>query len=109
VETLASQGVTRFVEGVEVRAGGQTLSGTVDLGPTLERIEAGGTFPHANDGSIFLNLEGLLPQQAPGYYREFVHNQMTSINPAREGPAFYLSGEHLPLGPAHVLDYFPIH
>ena len=73
---------TRFVAGVEVRAGGQTMRGTVDLGPTLKRIESGGSFPHRNDGSVFMNREGLLPNQAQGYYREFVHP-----TPGVSGPA----------------------
>jgi filamentous hemagglutinin len=49
------------------------MKGTVDLGPTLKRIESGGSFPHRNDGSVFMNREGLLPTQPQGYYREFVH------------------------------------
>jgi filamentous hemagglutinin len=55
------------------------LEGTVDLGPTLERIETGGSFPHRNDGGIFNNrpLPGRttpeLPAQPAGYYREYVH------------------------------------
>jgi guanyl-specific ribonuclease Sa len=38
---------------------------------TLELIEAGGPFPYAKDGSEFGNREGLLPQNGPGYYREY--------------------------------------
>jgi RHS repeat-associated protein len=57
--------VTRFI----VSADGVTN----DLAPTIERIETGGTFPHRNDGSIFMNRDGLLPQKPFGYYREFVH------------------------------------
>ena len=44
-----------------------------DLQPTINRIISGGKFPHRNDGSIFMNKEGLLPKRASGYYREFVH------------------------------------
>jgi guanyl-specific ribonuclease Sa len=51
-----------------------TAEGVVhDLQPTLNRIASGGKFPHRNDGSIFKNVEGLLPKQNVGYYREFVH------------------------------------
>src|SRR5690606_25755221 len=55
---------TRFVS---------TSKGLTDLQPTLNRIASGGKFPHRNDGSIFKNLEGLLPKQNSGFYREFVH------------------------------------
>ena len=45
----------------------------IDLQPKLDRIASGGKFPHRNDGSIFMNKEGLLPKQNTGFYREFVH------------------------------------
>ena len=38
---------------------------------TLEAIEAGGPFPYDRDGNVFMNREGLLPERARGYYREF--------------------------------------
>jgi ribonuclease T1 len=38
---------------------------------TVDLIEAGGPFPYAKDGSAFGNREGLLPQKAAGYYREY--------------------------------------
>ncbi len=72
-EAATAKVVTRFLDGVEVRARGQTMQVMVDLGPTLDRIESGGTFPYRNDGSIFMNREGLLPQQGLDYYQEFVH------------------------------------
>ena len=46
---------------------------TVDLSSTVERIQNGESYPHRNDGSIFKNNEGLLPQEPSGYYREYVH------------------------------------
>jgi len=61
----AAKTSTRFVS---------TAEGVVhDLKPTLNRIASGGKFPHRNDGSIFKNVEGLLPKQNAGYYKEFVH------------------------------------
>ncbi|MDA8523437.1 RHS repeat-associated core domain-containing protein [Acidovorax sp. NCPPB 4044] len=65
----------RFINGVQIidRSTGNSLQGTVDLQPTLDRIATGGRFPHRNDGSIFGNKEGLLPQQSRGYYTEYVH------------------------------------
>ena len=38
---------------------------------TLERIEAGGPFPHKQDGRVFQNRERLLPLRERGYYREY--------------------------------------
>lgn len=38
---------------------------------TLARIAAGGPFEHAQDGTVFGNYEGLLPQQPRGYYHEY--------------------------------------
>lgn len=50
-----------------------TRNGLVDVRPTIQRINSGGTFPHRNDGSVFGNREGLLPARPNGYYREYVH------------------------------------
>ena len=48
---------------------------TSDLPPearaTLALIRAGGPFPHARDGGLFANREGLLPPAARGTYREY--------------------------------------
>lgn len=38
---------------------------------TIDLIKAGGPFPYAKDGSEFGNREGRLPQNGPGYYREY--------------------------------------
>ncbi|MDZ3826164.1 two-partner secretion domain-containing protein [Pseudomonas monsensis] len=66
---------TRFIDGIKVvdQKTGQVLQGTVDLGPTLDRIKSGGSFPHRNDGSIFQNRASDLPQKPAGYYTEYVH------------------------------------
>jgi guanyl-specific ribonuclease Sa len=64
--TVAPKGtVTRFVTGAD----GQIK----DLGPTLDRIKNGVKFPHRNDGTIFKNREGLLPNKPAGYWTEYVH------------------------------------
>ena len=47
---------------------------------TLALIRAGGPFPHARDGSVFANREGLLPRAARGTYREY-----TVMSPGRKG------------------------
>ncbi len=38
---------------------------------TLALIARGGPFPHAQDGAVFGNYEGLLPKQSRGYYHEY--------------------------------------
>lgn len=38
---------------------------------TVALLRAGGPFPYSKDGSEFSNREGRLPQQGPGYYREY--------------------------------------
>lgn len=38
---------------------------------TLQRIEAGGPYPYAKDGSRFGNYERILPRRPRGYYREY--------------------------------------
>jgi hypothetical protein len=71
---------TRFVDGIVVidQRTGQVYTGTVDLQPTLDRIDAGIRFPSRNDGSVFQNRPtggggtSLLPVQPLGYYTEYV-------------------------------------
>jgi guanyl-specific ribonuclease Sa len=65
---------TRFVNGVTVvdRQTGAVFNGTVDLQSTFDRIAAGATGLSKNDGSVFRNGQGLLPQKSPGYYTEYV-------------------------------------
>ena len=62
------------VRGVEVRDldGQVAWRGDVDLAPELARIAAGERDPHRNDGGIFQNREGLLPDRPRGHYREYV-------------------------------------
>lgn len=38
---------------------------------TWQLIEAGGPFPEPQDGAVFGNREGLLPERDRGYYREY--------------------------------------
>ncbi|MEU0831188.1 ribonuclease domain-containing protein [Streptomyces sp. NPDC005969] len=38
---------------------------------TLDLIEAGGPFPHSQDGVVFRNREGVLPSRSTGYYHEY--------------------------------------
>lgn len=94
---------------VEDKFTGKTLTGTVDLSPTIKRIETGGSYPHRNDGSIFKNKDQLLPNNALDYYREYVHPTPGFNGPGpqrivigRQGEMFY-SPDHyetfIPLNP----------
>uniref|UniRef100_UPI000A9A4FF5 ribonuclease domain-containing protein n=1 Tax=Leptospira weilii TaxID=28184 RepID=UPI000A9A4FF5 len=67
-------GSATLINGVTItdKYSGTVLTGTVDLGPTFDRIAAGQRFPSPNDGTVFKNLEMLLPPKPAGYYREFV-------------------------------------
>lgn len=42
-----------------------------ELAKVLDLIERGGPFPHKQDGAVFGNREGRLPQQPRGYYHEY--------------------------------------
>jgi ribonuclease T1 len=47
--------------------------GTVDVGPTLKRIEQGEKLRFSHDGIVFENREKRLPKKPSGYYHEYVH------------------------------------
>jgi ribonuclease T1 len=42
-----------------------------EVGETLALIQTDGPFPNAQDGAVFRNREGLLPQRPAGHYREY--------------------------------------
>lgn len=67
-ETLAAQAPCGDTSGFET----VNLS---DLPPeaaeTVELIQQGGPFPYPQDGEVFHNREGLLPDCEDGYYREY--------------------------------------
>lgn len=42
-----------------------------EAGQTLALIESGGPFPYDQDGAVFWNREGLLPEHDYGYYHEY--------------------------------------
>ena len=54
---------------------GMAIVALDDLPPeasdTLELIDAGGPFPYRQDGAVFQNREGLLPDRPGGHYREY--------------------------------------
>ena len=101
--------VTDFIDGVTVvdRRTGTTFTGTVDLRPTLDRIDDGIPHPHRNDGSTFRNREGLLPSQPDGYYTEFVHPTPGVNGP---GPQRIIRGQggELYYTPDHYGSFIPL-
>lgn len=38
---------------------------------TLDLIDKGGPYPYPQDGTVFQNREGILPDQETGYYHEY--------------------------------------
>ncbi|MGW7684978.1 ribonuclease domain-containing protein [Kribbella sp. NPDC054772] len=38
---------------------------------TLKLIHSGGPFPYRQDGTVFSNREGVLPDESSGYYHEY--------------------------------------
>ena len=67
---------------------------------TLALIEAGGPFPYRQDGAVFENREGLLPDQPFGYYEEYtVETPGSDDRGARrivagEGGELYYTDDH---------------
>ena len=82
VAETSTQLSTRFIS---------TSKELTDLQSTLNRIASGGKFPHRNDGAIFKNVEGLLPKQNAGFYREFVHPTPGVTGP---GPMRIVTGQN---------------
>lgn len=42
-----------------------------EAGRTLSLIDRGGPYPYEEDGDVFLNKEGILPEREYGYYHEY--------------------------------------
>jgi len=69
---------------------------------TLTAIVQGGPFPYSQDGVVFGNYEGLLPQQPRGYYHEYTvptpdaHNRGTRriITGGTPPTVFYYTDDH---------------
>lgn len=69
---------------------------------TLTHILQGGPFPYSQDGVVFGNYEGLLPQQPRGYYHEYTvdtpgaRNRATRriITGGTPPQVFYYTGDH---------------
>jgi ribonuclease T1 len=74
VATLAVAGLA--AAGIAVTSDGGTEAQTDDseaaaIEATLAAIDSGGPLPYEEDGGVFQNREGLLPEQPLGYYREY--------------------------------------
>lgn len=70
---------------------GRTIyQGDIDLKPTIDRISDGKTLRFSHDGTTFQNRENRLPQQPPGYYREWVVPTPDEDGP---GPQRLVTGE----------------
>ena len=91
------------VEGQTIRdlQGKVVFKGTIDLKPTLDRIERGQANRHRNDGSSFQNREGRLPRKSAGYYKEYVHPTPGESGPGpqriitgKEGEVWYTSDHY---------------
>ena len=72
---------------------------------TLELIRRGGPFPHAKDGAVFGNREGLLPKRPRSHYREYTvktpgsrdrgaRRIVTGEGKAGGGAVYYYSQDH---------------
>lgn len=73
---------------------------------TVHRIESGGPFPYPrNDGVVFGNYEGRLPQHERGYYHEYTvptpglshrgtRRIITGGKPLADPPEWYYTGDH---------------
>ncbi|MBS0002400.1 MAG: ribonuclease [Thioalkalivibrio sp.] len=74
VEAVDPNDAALVVPNVTVRDldGRVAWRGDVNLAPELARIAAGERDPHRNDGGVFHNREGLLPERPRGHYREYV-------------------------------------
>ena len=72
----------------------------LNVSSTVERIKAGESFPHNNDGSTFENRDNLLPIKENGYYKEYVHPTPGILGPGPQriilggGREWYYSPDH---------------
>lgn len=68
---------------------------------TLRRIDRGGPFPYERDGSVFGNVERVLPRQPSGWYREYTvptpgesDRGARRIVAARDGTRYYTADHY---------------
>lgn len=98
----------RTVPHVRVVSHGKVVfSGTMDLGPTLDRIARGEKYPHRNDGSVFGNRERLLPLKPKNWYREYVVPTPGEKGPGPQRVIFGRDGEGF-YSPDHYRTFIPL-
>lgn len=100
---------TRKIAGVTVKPKNKPeVTGTVDVGPTLDRIQAGVLDPHVRDGTTFKNRGNPLPYQPdPDYYTEWVHRTPDVSGP---GPQRIVTGKggEAYYTPDHYATFIPL-
>ena len=106
---------TRFLSDVEIKSHGRVVSrGTVDLKPTIDRINAGQRFPHRNDGSVFQNrpprgsTTPVLPVQPRDYYQEYVIPTTGIRGPGSQRLVIGRNGD-IWYTPDHYDSFIPVH
>jgi len=98
----AVTGPAKILDNAKVIDFGKVIyEGKMDVNPTLERIKAGKSLKHHNDGAIFGNRERRLPKNSDSeFYREFVHQMKGLPFPgpqrviiSKKGDVYY-TGDH---------------
>jgi filamentous hemagglutinin len=98
----AVTGAAKILDDAKVVDFGKVIyKGKIDVNPTLDRIRAGKSLKHQNDGAIFGNRERRLPRNTDEeYYREFVHQMKGTPFPGpqrviigKKGEVYY-TGDH---------------
>jgi len=101
--TTSAKKIQTEISGVTVRDQNRKVifRGTVDVGPTLARIERGEKLRFSHDGSVFENRERRLPTKPSGYYREYVHPTSGQDGPGpqrivlgKAGESYYTSDHY---------------
>ncbi len=92
---LASLHPAPTFDNITVRDHGDrvVLHGTINLLPTLERIDAGRRLEYPDDGSVFQNRERRLPARPRGYYHEYVVRTERLSGPGPQRVVVGASGE----------------
>jgi filamentous hemagglutinin len=80
---------------------------SLGLSKTMDRIKNGESLPYRNDGSIFQNREGLLPNKPDGYYIEYVHPTPGINGPGPQRIIIGLDGE-IYYTPNHYKTFIPV-
>lgn len=67
----------------------------------MKKIDEGGSFPHAQDGTIFKNDRNILPAKEMGYYKEYTvptpgiqHRGTRRIVTGKGGEKYYTSDHY---------------